>query len=425
MATQKEKFQEIADAIRNVNGRTNNCTIVANDFSAEIAKLDPKIVPYAESFENGYYGLRAAKCASTYLLARVLGTDKFTYNTVNIFSSSTKVRYGEYARIDCSTYIGLCLRGITYENSPYAKHIDDDAIWTPSAELSDMYGTDGWEFKELDYQADGLFNNIGISGYSTIRVAADLGQYFYKNGLILYSKDDGILSSVSDLDLQAGDLVFWDTSDNVNVDDRFMSISHVAMVAENTSYYYHVTGTEETFGQTVVNYVEFGSDSNHPISSIVLICRPDYRPRMPKEETPIGTNLLEYPWTYSRNASYTKNGLTLTLVDKNTINVDGTSTENTTILIKGYNSSNNHITLSAGTYELTGIPSDYSGTSFALQVRDSDGNDFDTQIRYPTGSNSINTFTITEETDVIVKLYCKSEKTIDNATVVPTLTRKI
>lgn len=424
MATYQEtRLQEIADAIRAVEHRTDTYTIQGIKFASEILKLDPSL-NYNTKAENGYYGLEVEKCAATYLLARITGKDKFAYHTINVFSPSLAVRYGEYGRIDCSSFVGLCLRGITYENSPYASHTDSDATWTPSTELASMYGTNGWEYKELDMQKEGVYNDIGISGYSTIRSAADLGRFFYKCGNVLYdSNEDGTLSSVSGLNLQAGDLVFWDTSENTTVDARFKSISHVAIVAENTSYYYHVTGTQGSTGQTVIWYTAFGADDNHPLANIVLIVRPDYRPRLAAKETPTGVNLLHAPWTYSRNASKTTNGMTVTMTDINTLVFDGTTTADTTFRLKDYANTDDHITLSAGTYTLTGIPSGYTGTSFALQVRDAADADFSTPIRYPTGSSATNTFTLTEETDVTVRLYITSGKTLSNVSVVPTLIR--
>lgn len=427
--TQADKFKDIADAIRKVEDRTESYTMYANDFVAEIEKLDPQLVAHHEKFENGYYGLRAVKCAATYLLARVLGTDKFTYNNTTLFGNTSNplVRYGEYARIDCSTYVGLCLRGIPYEKSPYAVHKNANERWTPNEELPGMYGTEGWEFREIDFQPSGVFNDIGIDGCSTIRYAADYGRYFYKYGRVLYEKKPGddAITDHSGIGLQPGDLVFWDTSDSVNADGRFKSISHVAMVAENTDYYYQVTGTEGRTDQNVVFCTAFAEvDTNHPNSKLVLAVRPDYRPRMPKEETPIGINLLEYPWTYSRAKSYSKNGLTVTLVDKHSFIVNGTATTQTTIDLKSTPSSNDHITLSPGTYKLTGIDDTvFTDISFALQVLDAKEKDFSPKIRFPTGTSATNEFTLTEETDVTVRLYVSSGKVLSNVTVTPTLIR--
>lgn len=462
MSTQAEKFKEIADAIRGVNDRVSNHKIQANNFAAEISKLDPRITPYDTSFENGYYGLRAAKCASTYLLARVCGKsedtalqkkgDKFAYRQTNIFSPSLKVRDGEYGRIDCSSFVGLCLRGIPYDKSPYAKHKDSDATWNPSTEISGMYGKDGWEFTHLDKQRVGAFTDIGISGYSTIRTAASIGEYFYKYGWVIYdSAVDGKLTSSSQLNkykLKPGDLVFWARGTNATANSRFKSISHVALVAENTNAYYHVTGSEDPKknGQDVIKYVIFDDgiasgeegdslidDEGHPMNTLVLICRPDYRPRRPKEETPIGVNLVEYPWTYSRKDEYKNEyedaetsgytSVTLAVVDKNTLKLNAkTINKDKTIALKGSANTNHYITLSPGTYQLSGITG-FTGTSFALQVRYANGDDFATPIRYPGTSSTTDTFTITKETNVILRLYIAADKELSNVSMTPTLKR--
>jgi hypothetical protein len=474
MSTQVEKFKQIANAIREVEGRTDNYTIAANDFAEEITKLDP-ILKATDNFENGYYGLRAARCASTYLLARVLGTDKFVYHTNNIFSQVADhkpyVRLGEYARIDCSAFVGLCLRGIPYDKSPYASHKNIDEKWTPSQELADIYGTEGWEFKILDKQKADLFNNIGLTNktdgieYSTIRYAADLGRYFYKYGLVLYDKKmDGEIAGLSGIDLQPGDLVFWDTSDNINVDSRFKSISHVGLVAENINYYYQVTGTQPNSiedidsEKKVIFYTKFINSTNHPINKIALIVRPDYRPRVPKKETPIGVNLLEYPWRFTRSQTYSKLGFTFTLVDNHSFRINGTSEPaegktGVTFNIKGKASKSindenadvntdediieddeqpDNMTLSPGTYQLTGIDGGFSGPTFTLQVRNASGSDLGGRpVRFPAGKITIdneevdayNSFELEEETDVIVRLYISKGKELTDTIVTPTLIR--
>jgi hypothetical protein len=82
-----------------------------------------------------------------------------------------------------------------------------------------MYGTEGWEFIHLDkqdkYHRDGksiMFTDIGIEGHSSIRTAAHLGEYFYKNGYVIYDRyRDGELYNLTDLEtlkLQPGDLIF-------------------------------------------------------------------------------------------------------------------------------------------------------------------------------------------------------------------------
>ena len=483
--TQAQNFKEIADAIRvakeitltsEINKENKEVfygTFSANNFATEIRKLTLNMTaPPVYKFENGYYGIRAAKCAATYLWTRVMGVDKFAYRTNSIFSGIDKNKQNyvrvtaidsdepidadtpidpdtatayNYACIDCSTFVSLCLRGIPYEKSPYYLHKGENEKWTPSAELSGMYGEEGWEFREIDTQPEGVFNDIGIPEQSSVRLAASLGQYFHRYGYILYdSAVNGKLATddkgfpmiksnegYTKLDLQAGDLVFWDTKDDAQVDSRYRSISHVAIVSERPDYYYHVTGDTKKVGQLVVWYEKFAEteavkDSNgnitgykkvsHPNSAMVLAVRPDYRHGMSKEETPIGINLVSYPWVYSRLKTTEKNGLTVSLLSENEIKVSGTATENTTLHL-------NYLTLSPGAYKLTGIEG-FTGTYFALQVRLADGTDFAPKaIRYPTGTDATNEFVLTEETEVNVRLYISNGKSLTDARVVPTLIR--
>ena len=126
--TQADKFKEIADAIRVKTGGSDN--IIANNFAAEIMSID-RLKPmtlFPTGLNNGYYGNRAAQVAATYHLARALGQETFTYDqSGGVFSNSsslTKTIRDEdgLARIDCSTFAGLVLRGITYESSPFTIH---------------------------------------------------------------------------------------------------------------------------------------------------------------------------------------------------------------------------------------------------------------------------------------------------------------
>ena len=415
MVNLAEEFKKIAIALRDVNDRRDAYDIPAYTFASEVSKLDPRMYAYSGVFDNGYYGVRCAKIASTYYYAEEMGLETFVYGNPSVFSNVNGiVRNGKYAVIDCSTFVGLCLRGIPYDKSPFALHKEDDARWSPVTELESMYGTEGWEFRVLDAQPSGLYSNNGIPGCSTIRYAASIGEYFYKHGHVLYdSAVDGSLTDPSALKLQPGDLIFESKSSDHVVNGRFKSISHVMMVAENPYAVYHVGD-----GSDVVKYDALSSRN---YIYITLIVRPDYRPHMPKEETPMGVNLLEYPWINLKKNN-TMDGLTFTVVDMHSFTVNGTATSNMTQALKGLTNQNNGLRLSPGTYELSGITG-RTGTSVAFQVRKADGTDFDVPVRYPTGSSSTNVLTLAEETDVIVRFYCSSGRTISNETMTPTLIR--
>lgn len=437
MATTAEKFTEIANAIKVKTALTNSnqsklftddtYKIVANDFATKIMSID-RLRPmtlYPNELDNGYYGNQAAIIASTYHFARNTGTETFIYNsssgifggtnprvrdTASSLTDSSDASTEGYARIDCSTYISLVLRGINYDNSPYAQHPYDSSTeannrWTPASELEDMYGNNGWEFRLIDRQPEGVFNNIGLDGCSTLRLAADFGEFFYKCGKVLYdsSVDDALTEdSAATLakDLRPGDIILWakDTANDLQK-IRFRNISHIGMIAERTDRYFHVTSGSGG----VVLYGTFTS----AYSDIALICRPDYRPNKTAGEVPIGVNVLHYPWSYSMSTRYEESGMTFSLDKDNigTIHLSGTNTESFSVNIKGHtNNDCSYIKLTPGTYKLSGMGNTgIAGTGVALQLRNADGTDFSTAIRCYDGNNP--TFTLTETTKVNVQLY--------------------
>lgn len=415
MTTQAEKFKEIADAIRLKTGGSDE--IAANDFASEIQTIDrlKPMTNYPDGLTCGYYGNRAAKIAATYHLARLLGEDTFNYSqTGNIFSNNTSatktVRNADgLGQIDCSSLVSLVLRGITYDKSPYALHKGANATWNPSKELSGMYGEDGWEFTILDKQPEGFFNNLGISGYSSVKSAADIGEYFYKYGYVIFdSKVDGEMTAAKAVEMQSklepGDLLFWakPTASDAQK-SRFRSISHVAIVAENTTHFLEVTT-----GSSVVLYSTFDSKdddgTDDKFNYISLICRPDYRPRKSAEKTPIGINLLHYPWVYGALKTSVSNGITFTVKDEHTIHISGTNTAQISRRLRGNDETGTCLPLSAGTYKLSGMDNvGINHVGVALQVRKADGTDFDEKIRCFTGTNP--TFTLSKDTDVVVVLY--------------------
>ena len=463
MTTQAEKFADIAKAIRNVNGRVDKHKIIANDFVSEINKLDPEINTYSFYVDEGYGGRRAVECAKSYYHARIFGKDKFTYSVTNAFSKPNKdggirtVRDNDCAQIDCSTFISLCLRGIHYENSPYAKlnedtqEIEKRDSWKPAEELFSMYATypeldSEWIFRTLDkqekYHRDGVtvkFTDLGIDNFSSIRTAAHIGEYFYKNGYVVYDRiKDGEIEDANELlnffELKPGDLIFWSNEESTSTESlgRFRSITHVAMVSEEPNAYYHVTGTKGRYDQAVVKFNFFDNnnpdadaeshldDDSHTFEMLTLICRPDYRPKI-SNETPKGHNLLSFPWACcyeqyrnkeATSTSYltvnTDYGITFKIKNSHDIVITGTSTEGFNTNWKGSwrEYYKEVLRLTPGTYELGGINGEkWTKTTFALQILKEDGSDFSTPVRYPFDENSTNRFTITENTNIRVRSY--------------------
>lgn len=364
------------------------------------------------------YGNRAAQIASTYQLARALGHDGFEYSTNSLFSEDTAgdgytVRNANGKGVmDCSTFVGLCLRGIPYENSPFAIYNESNEVWWPADELESMYGTEGWEFRDLDKQPAGKYNNIGISGYSSVRLAADYGEYFSNNGQVLFDADVNGTPTADlwkTLELQPGDLLFWSKADAAEeVQGRFKKISHVAIVSENTSHFLEVTT-----GDKVVLYSSF-EDKYEEIS---LICRPHYGER----QLAVDENVLSYPWVYGALQASTIHDIVCTTIDENTIHLSGTSTATINRRIKGNTETGMVFTLPAGTYKLSGMNNTgVANSSVSLQIKNIDGTDFETPIVCYAGNDP--TFTIRKDTDIAVILHIDSGCILD-CNITPALTR--
>ena len=130
----------------------------------------------------------------------------------NSFWVSIKGRH--YKAMDCSTLVGLCLRGYTYENGPYANKTQFDA-----------------------FRTDRNQTNPSVSWAFTVpREAANIGKYCYNNNWIVPLSTIGNPSN-NYAGLKKGDIIFWakkDTNGNYKEPDRFMKISHVAIVYGNS-----------------------------------------------------------------------------------------------------------------------------------------------------------------------------------------------
>ena len=122
-----------------------------------------------------------------------------------------------YKAIDCSTLVGLCLRGYKYEEGPYASKAKFDTFRTNRNQTNP---TVSWAF-------------------SVPRTAAEIGEYCKKKGWIVPISSIG---SASDnySGLKKGDLIFWakkHSNGKYKEPDRYMHISHVAIVYGNSSTY--------------------------------------------------------------------------------------------------------------------------------------------------------------------------------------------
>jgi phage minor structural protein, N-terminal region len=126
------------------------------------------------------------------------------------YTSSGKTR--NYKAIDCSTFVGLVLRGWDYSSGPYA-----------SASNCTTFRNNGKPIKS------------GCKwGLAPDRSAADIGKFFAEDSV----RKNWVLPSKDPSTFKKGDIVFWSkkNSDGTWVQpDRYKQISHVGIVYEVTS----------------------------------------------------------------------------------------------------------------------------------------------------------------------------------------------
>ena len=336
MGNVKTYLKDIANEIRNKTVMTNDnqdslnewnpgeekYQIKATEFAKHIKSID-RIRPmnFYEKFSNSKsIQNEVVEVAASYYDARKTGEDIFEYDSSdNPFSSDATVRNKENnkAKIDCSTYIGLVLRGIPYDASPYANK--KVYTWNRSAGLDEIYENHkdkiaSWSFKIIDKQPKYIFTDIGYTNCTSLKYAADFAEFFYKYSYVVFDRkmkaflsdrqatipNESILkeeelTSLKEI-IQPGDLLFWSDRDpeegktpTLNQQKRFREVSHIGIVAEDINYFYEVSGKKidsadnfyftdnsdkEVEGQyPTVLKTKLSSDYR----CIVMVCRPKYQ----------------------------------------------------------------------------------------------------------------------------------------------------
>lgn len=326
---------------------------------------------------SGYYGNQVADVARSYHLAVKSGAVDFKYSQQGGVFNNNITNSDGYCVIDCSGFIGLVLRGIDFNNSPFKGATGTANKSFLSSNLATLCNNSEyvWSDSYLDKQVDPSFKDIGVSGYYSIRTAADIAEYYYCQGCSIHEYEVSP-TTVPD-DLMPGDLLFWaKPSASEGQKSRFKAISHVAVVDRDTSKYYQVTGSEDTKGQTV-----FNSSLSDKLESLCLIIRPNYIPISKDINSPKGVNLLpKYKFDDCMiDASVEKNGIEFipSVEGGVIISGNGNPTSGTTFYIY---KQDKPIILEPGTYELQGAeahPSvSISGTStkWGISLKDIEGN---------------------------------------------------
>lgn len=314
-----DKLTEIANAIRSSDGSTDS--IAFTNFATRIKQLKRIMYQDAEPTYCEPKAQEAVDVARTYWIARASGR-KFTYDSGKTFLNGNTLNDASGAGIiDCSTFIHLVMRGITYDMSPYASNKSANATYD-SANLVTNTAKYTWA-------DDNLRNSATIGGQ--VRYAADLAAYYWAQGRAFTDSSKR----------KPGDLIFHSTKDN----GRFMGISHVSIVTEDIDSYFNVTDIK---GKVVVR-TQYASRNE----DIVFFARPDYE-RLPNQTYTFNPdfNYLAYPWICG--SSYTaSSNVTLTASDGSLTTSSTGATTSTTFDLA---SSSFPLYLPAGTYKLSGAP---------------------------------------------------------------------
>lgn len=172
-------------------------------------------------------------------------------------SNGTSTRH--YKAIDCSTFVGLCLRGYSYSESPYA-----------SETLFNSFRQDRTQKNTSVSWSIAPTNEDG----SCAREASNIAKYFYNLGKgIVYLKnpDTGVVekgsigSSEDDYsNIKKGDLIFYAKKKDGNwkQPNRFMYISHVALCYGQSSTYNKKAVIESTNVTTKKHTFADGTEVN-------------------------------------------------------------------------------------------------------------------------------------------------------------------
>ena len=189
----------------------NTNSSIPRDFVGTVTKVNNGIYEYIGFNPTTNYGEEIVNVMKTYYDNRSNFKYSTTtpYNFTNPQANIDKWKTNNKYHCDCSTYVGMACRGITYAKSIYADNSKNPF------ECSSDYS---WSF-------------------AIPRTASDQARYCLENGWCL---DLDVTKQSDWAKLQPGDLVFWkkrtgDDDTNEVVNARFMQVGHVAIVSSVNS----------------------------------------------------------------------------------------------------------------------------------------------------------------------------------------------
>lgn len=227
----------IVSPYANVTSGTTGCRYMLSGLRADVPTT-PTVA------EDATIGQAIVDIAKTYTHAIEQGRN-FYYGR-NLFYLNGDVVNDSQGRgmMECDTFAGLCLRGIPYENSPYASassniYANDEPNKTMTyAQLMSSTATNlpAWAVALRNKFVDATLMSLLTH---EIRFASDDARLFWSLSGHLFSDINSV---------RKGDVAFWRT----NGKPYFDGVTHVAIVGDNNDIY-EVTGFERSNGRYLHN----------------------------------------------------------------------------------------------------------------------------------------------------------------------------
>jgi hypothetical protein len=239
-----EEMTAIADAIRAKTHRTSK--IIGYNMAAEIDgipqnnyRINSPFTPLALGTSNLDNAYEALKAAMSYWNAKSSGSETFIYSDGSgPLKGATSAQLHDSngnAIIDCSTYIGLVLRGIDYLNSPYSGSTE-----TTIDPRTVVCSEDSWVETYFDKQENRFsealvfpaFSYQSADGKYRVLTASDMAQYYDRLGLLWYADDNTLTPRV-------GDICFFyreNADGTLRYPTRFHGISHVGIMTDSEHF---------------------------------------------------------------------------------------------------------------------------------------------------------------------------------------------
>lgn len=256
---EENDVKAMANAIRTKNGAASSDKYLLADMDTKILQLPSMHIYERSLFYDEKKALEGVAIAQTYLN----NADQLMYKAGYYGAFHDTIFDEESGRgyIDCSTYVGLILRGIPYNKSPYNGY--------ESSAHTDLYA---WADKYLDV--------------NSIRFANELAEYYFKSGRAF----------TDPAKLLPGDVIFHQKQNGDNA--YFGNVWHVSycMEAGGTKVAHSLYG-----GAAVRTYAVGDADSE----DWIFFARPDYGADFSGDNGKIELKILEHPKDQSGAANET------------------------------------------------------------------------------------------------------------------------